>query len=87
VKISPPKAEEVIQLVAETKFLAHAARTATVAEKAINDIKRCVEDPTENRVRSLTEVDLEVANAWNEAARIVRSEVAVQRGHLSVVKQ
>jgi hypothetical protein len=82
VKISPPKAEEVVQLVAKTKFLAHAARSAMLAEEAINDIRRCVEDPTETRVRSLTEVALEAANAWNEAARIVRSEVAEQREHL-----
>jgi hypothetical protein len=83
-KQGPPQAEEVVQLVAETKFLAHAVRATVLAQEATKDIRQCLEELTESRVRALTEVALEAANAWTEAANIVRQEVTNKHGHLSI---
>jgi hypothetical protein len=82
--VSPPKAEDVIQLVMETRFLAAASRSLVLAQEAANEIRKCLDELTENRVLALSHVAIEAANAWTETARIVRKEVTNKRGHLSV---
>lgn len=84
-KITPPEKEEVSQLEAEAQFLANAAKSVVQAKKASKDIQDVLDHLDGRSVRALTEAALEAANAWTEAAHIVRSEVQNKHGHLSVV--
>jgi hypothetical protein len=86
-KDGPPTKEQVPLMVAEAQFLAQAARSTKLALVATKDIETCLEQLSDVGIRALTEAALEAANAWSEAAWMVRSEVIEQRGHLSVVEQ
>jgi flagellar biosynthesis GTPase FlhF len=80
-----PAEKEVPELAVRAQFTADAIRSVKLARKAVKELKGYLDQLSPVSVRALTEVALEAANAWTEAAHIVRSETKEQRGHLSVV--
>jgi hypothetical protein len=84
--LQPPAETEVPVLLAEATFTANAERAIVLAREAIEVIEGSVHELTVKGVAGLTECALEAANAWKEAAQLVRKEVVDQRGHLSVME-
>ena len=85
-KVTPPKPEEVPQLVAEMTFMANASRSVVLARQAVKDLQSCLDQLSPKGAKALTSAALEAANAWSDAAHTIRSEVrGQQEGHLSVV--
>jgi flagellar biosynthesis GTPase FlhF len=84
-KPEPPAKEEVPLLAIQSQFIADAAQSVKLARLSAKRIKESTDQLNAKGVAALTEAALEAANAWTDAARIVRSEIVNQSGHLSVV--
>lgn len=85
--LEPPAKEEVPVLLAEAEFLANADRSIVLAKRSAEVIEGSLYELTAKGVAGLTDAALGAANAWTEAAQIVRKEVVDQRGHLSVMER
>lgn len=83
----PPTEDEVPVLLVEASFLADASDSARKARRSKEAIAKCLDQLTAKGVAGLTDAALEAANAWTEAAQMVRKEVLDQRGHLSVLEK
>ena len=86
-KVGPPKQEDIPIMAIQARFIAEAAGSVRVARENINRIKDSLPDLTPKGIAALTEAALEAANAWTEAARIVRSELIDESSHLSVLEK
>lgn len=84
-KVVPPAQDEVPILAIRAGFLADAAHSVVLARKSVKAIKDRMHELTPKAITAMTEAAMEAANAWTEAARIVRSELVNESGHLSVV--
>jgi flagellar biosynthesis GTPase FlhF len=84
-KPGPPAKEDVPLLAIQAQFIADAAQSVKLARLSAKRIQESSDRLNVKGVAALTEAALEAANAWTEAARIVRSEIVNQSGHLSVV--
>jgi len=82
-----PKEEEVPLLLVQASFLADAREAARLARRSIKAMANSVEELTPKGVAALTVVALEAANAWTEAAQMVRKEMVEQRGHIAVLEK
>lgn len=85
-RIGPPAKEDVPIMAIQAQFISDAANSVKTARANIKRIKECKEELSPKGIAALTEAALEAANAWTEAARIVRSEL-VDTTHLSVLEK
>jgi hypothetical protein len=80
-----PEKDEVPILAIQSEFIADAAYSVKMARLNAKRIREMKDELTAKGITALTEAALEAANAWTEAARIVRSEMVNESGHLSIV--
>ena len=83
--LDAPKEHEIPVLAVEAGFSADANQSIVLAKRSMKAIQGCLDQLTPKGIAALTEDALEAANAWNEAAQVVRREIIDQRGHLSVL--
>ena len=86
-KPQPPEERDVPIRALEARFLGNAAGSVKVAQESAKLIKELLPYLTPKGVAALTEAALEAANAWTEAARLVRNELVDESGHLSVLER
>jgi flagellar biosynthesis GTPase FlhF len=84
-KQGPPSKEEQSDLALRAKFLSNASRSIKLAQTSAKNIQDYIDRLSPTSVRALTDCALEAANAWTDAANVVRGVTKDHSGHLSVV--